>query len=86
MIHVEIIVISLYSQYTPEEAEWFGYSFLEAIDKIRAIHAAEQEAAIEPLKFELRRKLIEDLKASGLDTVERVVQTDKGEFVDMPSE
>lgn len=73
-------------QFTPEEAEWYGYSYLEAIDIVRAEQKAKAEAAIKPFKDELRRRLIEDLKASGLEKVERVVQTDKGEYVDMPVE
>lgn len=73
-------------QYTPEEADWFGHSFLEAIDRVRATQAEETQAAIKPWKIEFRRKLIEDLKVAGLENVERVVQTDKGEFVDMPTE
>lgn len=43
-------------------------------------------AAIKPLKHQFRKKLIEDLKTSGLETVERIMQTEKGEFVELPKE
>lgn len=50
------------------------------------ILAAEQEANIAPLKFEFRRKLIEELREAGLDKVERVVRTEAGKVVELSSE
>lgn len=44
---------------------------------------AEAEAKIVPLKHELRLKLIEELKSSGLENVERVVRTEQGKIVDL---
>lgn len=43
---------------------------------------AEAEAKIAPLKHEFRRRLIEDLKASGMENVERIVRTEQGKIVD----
>lgn len=48
--------------------------------------AAEEEAKIVPLKHEFRRKLIEDLKAAGLENVERIVRTEQGKIVDLSAE
>lgn len=73
-------------QFTPEEAEWYGYSFLEAIDIIRETKQAETEAGIIPWKHQYRRKLIDELIASGLTKVERVVKTDMGEYTEIPVE
>lgn len=38
-----------------------------------------------PLKHEFRRKLIDDLKASGLTTVERIYRDEEGNLVDTPT-
>lgn len=51
--------------------------------KIRKIKYGEKQASIVPLKHQLRQNLIAELKAIGLDTVERVVRTEKGNIVDM---
>lgn len=70
-------------QYTAEEADWYGYSILDATNRMKEILEAEKEAKIVPLKHELRLKLIEDLKSSGLENVERVVRTEQGKIVDL---
>lgn len=73
-------------QYTPEEADWYGYTLLDATTRIKNIMNAEKEAKIVPLKHELRQRLIEDLKESGLENVERVVRTEQGKVVDLGGE
>lgn len=73
---------SLYLQYTPEEAEWYGYNLYEATNKIAEIREIEAERNIAPLKHQLRANLIADFKAMGLDQVERVVaRSDEGGLV-----
>lgn len=47
---------------------------------------AEAEASIVPLKHEYRRKLIEDLKATGMENVERIVRTEQGKIVELGGE
>lgn len=79
-------LIALYFQYTAEEADWYGLSVLNATERIKEEYAAAREANIVPLKHELRRRLIEDLKATGFDKVERVVRTEAGKVVDLASE
>ncbi|XP_031634250.1 39S ribosomal protein L28, mitochondrial isoform X2 [Contarinia nasturtii] len=73
-------------QYTPEEADWFGYNLYDATQRMEKILEAEREAKIVPLKHEFRRKLIEDLKAVGMQNVERVVRTEQGKIVDFSGE
>lgn len=70
-------------KYTAEEADWYGYTLLDATNRMKEILEAKKEAKIAPLKHELRLKLIEDLKSSGLVNVERVVRTEQGKIVDM---
>lgn len=51
----------VYFQYTPEEIEWYGLSWYEALSKI----AKQKEAANKPvpLKNMYRKALVEKLKA-----------------------
>lgn len=73
-------------QYTAEEADWYGYSLSDATERISAMLQAKKEARIVPLKHEFRMRLIEDLKSSGMENVERVIRTEQGKIVDMTSE
>lgn len=59
---------------------------MEATARISEMIEAEKEAQIVPLKHEFRRKLIEELKAAGLDKVERVVRTEAGKVVELSNE
>lgn len=77
------MLFSSFMQYTAEEAEWYGYNLLDATNRMQQILDAEKEAKIVPLKHELRLKLIEDLKSTGLANVERVVRTEQGKVVDL---
>lgn len=51
-------------QYTPEEIEWYGLTWSEAIKKIEAI--VEAENPVIPHKILFREKLIEQLRQAGL--------------------
>lgn len=48
----------------PEEAEWFGLSIVEALRKSK-VETAKRDVKI-PLKYELSRKLIEELNSKHL--------------------
>lgn len=72
-------------QYTPEEAEWYGYNLYEATNKIAEIREMEAENKIVPLKHELRAKMIAEFKAMGMDQIEYVVaSSEKGGIYDAP--
>lgn len=58
----------------------------QATKKISDIQAAEEASKIVPLKHQLRLNLIAELKEAGLEKVERVVRSEKGQIVDQPSE
>ncbi|ALC38198.1 mRpL28 [Drosophila busckii] len=52
------------ASYTPEEIDWYGHTFPEAIRKLRnEIQAAEK---VLPHKLEFRSKLIESLREAGI--------------------
>lgn len=51
-------------QYTPEEVEWYGLTFAEAIKKIKQMLQAEERVV--PHKVEFRARLIEKLKEAGV--------------------
>lgn len=61
--------------YTPAEIEWYGLSFSQAVNKLKA----EKEAAIEivPLKHEFRAKMIQKLREAGIDKAEHVLSDEK---------
>lgn len=71
-------------QYTPAEVEWYGLSHFEAINKVKSQHDAEAQAKMGPAKHALRQKLIEDLKASGLEKVEQIVRSEDGGVYEQP--
>lgn len=52
-------------QYTPEDIEWYGLSWLEAVNKQRRLNHAEDPVV--PHKVIFRQKLIEQLRAAGID-------------------
>lgn len=81
-----ILTINKLSQYTTEEADWYGYNLFDATTRMSDILETEREAKIAPLKYEFRRKLIDELKEAGLDKVERVVRTEAGKVVELSSE
>ena len=51
--------------YTPEDIEWYGLSWDEAIKKIRLI--IDNESPIVPHKDIFRSRLVEQLRAAGID-------------------
>lgn len=67
-------------QYTPEEIEWYGYSFNEAVQKMN--RKIEDERQIVPQKIEFRSRLIQQLKEAGIaeaqGTGDGTSQTDIG--------
>lgn len=48
------------------------------MNKVKRAHDAEIQAKIRPAKDVLRQKLLDELKASGLEKVEQMVQTEDG--------
>lgn len=51
--------------YTPEEIEWYGFSYMEALKKLEK-HLEEQCKPV-PHKIIFREKLIEQLKTAGIE-------------------
>uniref|UniRef100_A0A336LZ28 CSON005622 protein n=1 Tax=Culicoides sonorensis TaxID=179676 RepID=A0A336LZ28_CULSO len=51
-------------QYTPEEIDWYGLSYNEALEKLQAQELAENKPI--PYKYIFRQKLIEQLKEAGV--------------------
>ncbi|XP_035782661.1 39S ribosomal protein L28, mitochondrial-like [Anopheles albimanus] len=51
-------------QYTPEEIEWYGLTYGEAITKVKAL--TEETEAQMPQKILFRQQLIEQLKEAGI--------------------
>lgn len=51
--------------YTPEEIEWYGFSFTEALKKLQ--EELEEKAKPVPYKLIFREKLIEQLKTAGIE-------------------
>lgn len=49
-------------QYTPEEIEWYGLTWYEALSKVAKQKEAQNKPV--PLKNIYRKKLVEKLKAS----------------------
>jgi large subunit ribosomal protein L28 len=73
-------LLSLYGkyleQYTPEEIEWYGLTWYEAISKIGKQLSAQNP--ILPYKMIFREKLIEQLRAAGDESQEfEIVQTQR---------
>lgn len=63
-LHAATILFELtnqFFQYTREEIEWYGLTFGEACSKWKKENLSTKKT--EPLKIELRAKLIEELKA-----------------------
>lgn len=60
-----IITKIYFFQYTPEEIEWYGLTWYEALSKI----AKQKEAADRPvpLKNVYRKNLVDKLKAAGIE-------------------
>lgn len=60
-----IKIRNFFFQYTPEEIEWYGLSWYEALSKL----AKQKEAASRPvpLKNMYRKNLVEKLKAAGIE-------------------
>ncbi|XP_037037669.1 39S ribosomal protein L28, mitochondrial [Bradysia coprophila] len=63
-------ILSEYSkyaeQYTPEEIEWYGYTFEQAVKKFNRQKSNEREAQKIPYKIIFRQRLIEQLKEAGI--------------------
>lgn len=51
-------------KYTPEEIEWYGLSWVEAVKKRLAEIRAEDTASIRPHKEIFRAKLLEQLRTT----------------------
>lgn len=67
------------SQYTPEEIDWYGLTWIEALNKIRA-ERKPIESPIIPHKHYFRKKLIEQLNevsADGTKEIETDFQSDQ---------
>ena len=62
-------------QYTPEEIEWYGLNWDEAIKKMRQI--VDDESVPVPHKTIFRQKLIEQLKEAGIEEAQDVVTSAK---------
>lgn len=60
-------------QYTPEEIDWYGYTYKEALKKLQAQLRAEN--VVIPHKVEFRMKLIEQLKQAGIREAGGVVDS-----------
>lgn len=68
-------------QYTPEEIDWYGLTYKEAINKLHAQIKAENP--IVPLKIEFRNKLIEQLKNSKITEDGQVIKNEELETVNI---
>ncbi|KAI8118604.1 39S ribosomal protein L28, mitochondrial [Lucilia cuprina] len=66
--------------YTPEEIEWYGYTYDDALKKLQAQLRAENPVV--PHKVEFRMKLIEQLKQAGI----REASGSAAESSDKPNE
>ncbi|XP_075152235.1 mitochondrial ribosomal protein L28 [Haematobia irritans] len=61
--------------YTPEEIEWYGYTYEEALKKMDAQIREENKPV--PHKVQFRMKLIEQLKQAGISEAGAVESSDK---------
>ncbi|KAJ6646197.1 39S ribosomal protein L28, mitochondrial [Pseudolycoriella hygida] len=52
--------------YTPEEIEWYGYTYQEAMKKMSFEMLEDEKKKIGPHKIEFRSKLIQQLKEAGI--------------------
>lgn len=52
-------------QYTPEEIEWYGLTWFEALTKITKLKEAAKKPL--PLKHLYRKNLVEKLKAAEIE-------------------
>ncbi|XP_022221985.2 39S ribosomal protein L28, mitochondrial [Drosophila obscura] len=60
--------------YTPEEIDWYGHTYLEAIRKLQQqLRDAEK---VQPHKVEFRSKLIEQLREAGIREAGKLERTD----------
>lgn len=67
------------AQYTPEEVEWYGLTFEEALEKLRKSDEAAEKEAIVPHKVLFRARLLEQLA----EAKSRVDQGEKDSITDM---
>ncbi|CAH0560648.1 unnamed protein product [Brassicogethes aeneus] len=58
------------SAYTPDEINWYGYSFAQACRMVQEDINKKEEEAIVPLKHVFRAQLIDQLKAADLEIEE----------------
>lgn len=65
-------------QYTPEEIEWYGYTFDEAIRKMNMKLSKVNEKFI-PHKIEFRSQLIQQLKEAGIAEAQETASGDSNQ-------
>ncbi|KRT86776.1 hypothetical protein AMK59_2878 [Oryctes borbonicus] len=63
------------SSYTPEEIEWYGYSFDEACNKMKKILDERDKANKAPLKHLYRTKLVEKLKTAQIEAANQKIES-----------
>lgn len=67
------------AQYTPEEVEWYGLTFEDALKKLQAMDEVAEQESIVPHKMLFRQRLIEQLE----EAKNRVDGGDKDSITDM---
>lgn len=65
------------NDYTPEEIEWYGFTFDSALDKLDKALREKQKSEIVPHKIIMRQKLIEQLKENQEIETEEAGNVDK---------
>ncbi|GJQ66385.1 putative structural constituent of ribosome [Trypoxylus dichotomus] len=63
------------SSYTPEEIEWYGYSFDEACDKMKKILEEKDKANRIPLKHIYRTEMVEKLKVAQIEAANQKIES-----------
>lgn len=58
--------VKFYSQYTPEEVEWYGYTLEQAVQKMNKHLSEEKKRNNVADKIEFRSRLIEQLREAGI--------------------
>lgn len=64
-VHKAYQSVNIILQYTPEEIEWYGLTWYEALNKAAKLKEAANKPV--PLKKMYRKNLIEKLKEAGID-------------------
>ncbi|XP_068141587.1 large ribosomal subunit protein bL28m [Drosophila tropicalis] len=61
--------------YTPEEIDWYGHTYLEAIRKLQ--NKLREAERVQPHKVEFRSKLIEQLRQAGINEAGSATKLEK---------